>query len=386
MSPAVLRSLVAAIACGALSAVGFGLAVPALALNLDDWGLTRSSIGLFTTAAGISTILFTPIVPILLRWFGVHTVMRGAVFLGAVLLVAFPVFEHPVAWLVIRFAFAAVLTALFVSSEAWLIELAPPHRRSLVIGVYASALAGCYGLGGLIIGAVGYAGLAPFAIGAGIFLLGLVPLALDGPGATPPAKEGAGLAAMGGAFVAAPLIFVAPFVMAAIETALFNLGPLYVRDIQLGDAVAGYVITAMALGNVVLQLPIGWLADRIGAYTVLLIAAVAAVAGPLLVLAAGAQVWALYAALFVYSGLVTALYATALALMGRRFPADRLASANAGFAMAYGMGQLVSPASAGPAMDAVGPQGLLWTLAVIAAAFLVFALWRRRDAAAPAQP
>jgi MFS family permease len=372
-------SLAAAIGCGGLSAAGFGLVVPSIALNLDDWGFNNATIGLFTTIAGISTILFTPLCPWLIRKLGARRLLLACVILGALLMMAFPAFPHPIAWLAIRFCFSAVLTALFVASEAWLVELAPPKRRGILIGAYASILAGCYGLGGLIIAAVGYKGFTPYLIGAGIFLLGLLPLLLKGPDATPPAPGAARLSVMAKAFTVAPLIFLAPLVMAAIETALFNLGPIYARDRGFSDQTAALVITAMALGNLTLQVPIGWATDKIGPHRMMLIAASVAVAGPFLIYLAAVHEWALYASLFFYSGFVTALYLTALTLLGRRFPPDRLATGNASFAMAYGLGQLSSPVFAGPAMDKLGPQGLLWALGAVALLFLTLALFRMKD-------
>lgn len=375
-----IGSLAAAIGVGALSAIGFSLAVPAVALNLDDWGLSRGEIGFFTTAAGVSTVLFTPAAPWLLRRFAVQRICFVAAWAAALLLLAYPTFPHPAAWFVIRFLMSAVLTLLFVCSETWIIELAPPKRRSLIIGIYASVLAGCYGVGGLIMAGAGHQGYPPFAIGAAAFAIGSLALLLPGPGAAKPDANASGLGPIFSAAKLAPLVILAPFVMASIEVGLFNLGPIYARDIGLSDTAAALVITAMAAGNVALQAPIGLAADRFGPFPVLIAVTAMAILGPFLIHFAGAQELSLFAALFFYSGFVTGFYTMGLALMARRFEAGQIATANAAFAMSYGAGQLSSPMVAGPAMDALGPQGLLWALAAIAGLFALGLILRPQDA------
>jgi MFS family permease len=82
--------------------------------------------------------------------------------------------------------------------------------------------------------------------------------------------------------------------------------------------------------------------------------------------------------IFLYVGVASAFYTVGLALIGERVRPGQLASANAAFIFAYGMGSLAGPVSAGAAMDAFNPWGLLAAFAMFAAFYLVVA-WRAKE-------
>ncbi|NWG44956.1 MAG: MFS transporter, partial [Alphaproteobacteria bacterium] len=146
----------------------------------------------------------------------------------------------------------------------------------------------------------------------------------------------------------------------------------------LGEAAASLAVTAYAFGNVVLPVPLGMAADRLGPRRVLAACALASAGALLLVPVALASVPLFLLAVFLFGGASIGLYVVGLAaLMARLGPADT-APANAAFVSAYGLGALVGPLLAGGAMDLWDPHGLVAVfLLPIAAYGLVLA--RRRD-------
>jgi len=91
----------------------------------------------------------------------------------------------------------------------------------------------------------------------------------------------------------------------------------------------------MTIGGVLLQMPIGWLADRYEKVGVLICITVGLMA--LFVLLEVSLEIAMVAGLvtFVIGGLILGVYTLGLGIIGDRVPRARLASANAAFLVLY---------------------------------------------------
>jgi MFS family permease len=371
MSPPAARfTLVSALSAVACAGAAIGLSFPLMSLNLDDWGVDPAGIGLFTLAAAISTVVATPFVPGLLARAPVRAVLAGALCVIAATFLLSNAIRDVWAWAVFRFAAGMAYSFLFVSAEAWVLEHTRPERRGFVLGLFASTFAGAMALGGVIISLVGHAGPLAFYAGAAIAASGLLAMALPGPGLTAPEGESARPSALWDRIRAAPIVFLAPLAMGAIETAKYNLIPIYARRVGLGDETAAQLITASGLGVLLLQPLIGALGDRLGPRLTLALCALAGAGLPLAVAAVGAAPLPALALVFAYSGIVTGLYTVGLIWMARFFSGGALAAGNAAFALCYGVGQLIGPAGAGAAFSVGGPWGFMAALAGMAGVYL----------------
>jgi MFS family permease len=144
----------------------------------------------------------------------------------------------------------------------------------------------------------------------------------------------------------------------------------------LSEADAALLLAVFAFGAMVLQLPLGWAADRFDRRRILAIAAAGSVIAPLAMTAAGTSFWLTAVAAGVWGALSVGLYSVALTEIGARYRGDKLAIANAAIILAYGVGALISPVIIGFAMDAIPPDGLLFASAVLALAYLILMLIR----------
>ena len=129
---------------------------------------------------------------------------------------------------------------------------------------------------------------------------------------------------------------------------------------------AALLLTMIGLGNVILQIPLGMFSDRVRDRRVLLFfCALVGLAGTLLMPFAAGN-WHLMAALlFVWGGVVAALYTIGLAHLGSRLSGSDLASANAAFVLCYAVGMVIGPQAIGIGMDLFGEHGFGWTLAPV---------------------
>ncbi len=231
--------------------------------------------------------------------------------------------------------------------------------------MYGAALAGGMGIGSAFAVLTGIDGWSPFLICAAINLAAILPVLLmrnaENVEATP--EEDARLITIFKIMLAAPAIMMCGIVFGAIEQSVIYFLPVY--DTRLGhtEDMARKLLLVAAIGNALLQLPMGMLADKMDRNKLSLILMSVAVFGPLAMIFAGANFTALAAIAFFYVGLTTALYTVGLVQLGERFKGHKLAAANAGFIIAYGIGSLIVPTLAGKMMDIYNPQGFMWTMA-----------------------
>jgi len=372
-------SLTAAIALIAAVGVGLSLTIPLLSLEMERMGLSGGWIGANTAVAGVASLLVVPFVPRLAARVGVLPLLWASVVLVALTLLSFRILYGFAWWFPLRFLFSSALGVLFVLSEYWINTAAPPGRRGLVMGIYATVMGLGFAVGPGILALVGTGGWPPYATGAALFGLAALPLLLARD-LSPEIGHGTGRT-VGSFLVAAPAATLAALTFGALETGSFALLPVYALRIGFEADAAASLVSAAALGNAALQIPIGLLSDRIDRRVVLVAAASAGVVGAALVPPLSGHTPALLAVLFLWGGLTGALYTVGLAHLGARFTGADLASANAAFVLLYNIGLIVGPPVVGWSMDAVPPHGFAGALGSFCALYLAVVLWRMLTAA-----
>ena len=363
-----LAAIAAAITCVAVVGMGLSLSIPLLSLEMERMGASGGLIGLNTAVGGLASILTVPFVPRLAARVGVLRLLLAAIGLGAGLLVGFWIVRDLAWWFPLRFLFSASLGALFVLSEFWISEAAPPARRGLVMGIYATVLALGFAIGPGLLVLVGTEGPAPYLAGAALFLVGAIPL-LPARRLSPRiAREGGGYGFLG--FLGlAPAATLAAFLYGAVETGGFAILPLYGLRLGLDAQSAAGLVSVVALGNVLFQVPVGWLADKTDRALVLLAASLGGALGAALMPAASGSLPALAVLLFVWGGIAGTLYTVGLAHLGASVRGADLAGANAAFVALYSLGLMLGPPVIGAGMDVSVPQGFAWTLAALFALY-----------------
>ncbi|MGX1308299.1 MFS family permease [Amorphus suaedae] len=374
------RAIGAAIASMTAVGLSISLGMPLLSLVLEARGVSTAMIGLNSAVGGIASMLVPLAVPAAVSRLGTARVAMTAL---AVMAATFPFF-HLIdalwAWFPLRFLFYAAATTTFAVGEFWINALAPDGKRGLAIGIYATMLSLGFAAGPAILGLVGTAGATPFLIGTGIFLLALVPMAVARN------KAPSGLARPKTNVVTflmvAPAAVFAVMAFGAVEAGGLALLPVYGLELGFTPREAALLVSAMALGNVVTQIPLGLMADRVDRRVLLLVCALVGVAGALAMPLAAGDLTALLALLFVWGGMTGGLYTVGLTHLGARFSGTDLAAANSAFVMMYAAGMLVGPALIGISLDLWPPNGLPVAVAGFFAAYAVLAAVRIAQARA----
>jgi MFS family permease len=359
-------------AIASISAVGvaLGLGLPLLSVILEQRGISPTMIGANTAVAGFASLLAAPLVTPIARRLGVRLTMALAIIAAALSALGFYFFVPFWTWFPLRLVFHFAITALFILSEFWINAAAPPGKRGFILGIYATFLSLGFAFGPWLFSQIGSQGFLPFGIGAGVILAALVPLVLAWDRQPVIGKAG------GGGFwrylYIVPTATAAVLIFGAVESGGFALFPIYGQMVNFSEASAAQLLTAIGLGNVLLQIPIGLYSDRVrDRRKLLLFFAAVGFIGSLCLPYLVEDWWLMAGTLFIWGGVVAGLYTVGLAHLGAKLETSELAPANAAFIFCYSAGMLIGPQTIGGALDLFGPDGFAWSLALFFAAYLV---------------
>ena len=357
-------SVVAVIGTMVIVNLVYGLTLPLLSLILDAWQVSKTVIGLSILVQAGAGVLLSPLIPRLIVRVGSARIMQAATVVAALTLLSLGLFQNLHAWFLLRFLLGAAAAVLWSASEVVINELTSETFRGRVIGAYGSAL------GPLILIATGTDGLMPFAVTAGlIFLAGLPLFWLEDTDCadTPDREPHAGLWAV---FRLVPHILLLNLAYAAALESFIAFFPLFGLDVGLGTTRSLALLTVFAIGGVVLQLPLGWLADHMDRGRLLLACLTATLAGFLVFpwLVTGGVAGTVF--VFALGGVEGMIYALGIILLGQTFRGARLATASVLYTAMWGLGMMLGPPLVGAGMDIFGDSRMPFMIAALYVVYL----------------
>ena len=377
------RNLVAACAAVCVFAFSLGEMFPLLALNMESWGVSESVIGLNTAMAPIGILIAGLIIPRLSHAFGAK---RVAIFMAAatgVLFLLYPTFPSLWVWFPLRLLQGIFVATLFALSEAWVLGNAKGAYRGRVVGIYATSISATFGVGAGVVGWTGIEGYLPFAIGAGILFIAVLPISLVSEEAANAGDQTH--VSMLSFLPKAPLLLIAISVHAMFDGGMLGFLSIYGVRHGMSTSTAALTITALSLGNVFFQIPIGWIADHTSKRSTMIGCFFVASACLALFPFAIVTIW-IWPLVLVAGAAGFGIYTVGLAELGDRFSGPDLIAGTSAFSTMWGLGALIGAALCGKAMDLFGPHGFPGVLLAVFVSFIIIQALRGYRAARRAEP
>lgn len=382
------RTLIAACAAVCVFSFSLGEMFPLLALNMESWGVSEAVIGINTAMAPIGILLAGLIIPRLSHMFGSRRVAMFMAGATGVIILLYPTFPSLWSWFPLRLAQGITVATLFALSEAWVLGNAKGEIRGRVVGIYATCISATFGVGAAVVSWTGIEGYLPFMVGAAVLFIAILPISLVAKSADTAANEPH--VSMLGFLPKAPMLLFAIVVHAIFDGGMLGFLAVYGVRFGMSESIAALTITALSLGNVFFQIPIGWIADRtskrrtmVGCF---LVASLCIALLPLAI----ETVW-IWPLALISGASGFGIYTVGLAELGDRFSGRDLIAGTSAFSTMWGLGALIGAALCGVSMDFFGPHGFPASLfAVFVGYLVVLALitWRRsrRGQSAITQP
>jgi len=369
------RSLVAVVLAALAAGFSIGLSTPLIALALEARGWSATVNGANAAMPAIAIVLLGRHIPAVAARFGAIRAMVGGILASAAFLALFPALDHIVLWFVLRFGQGLGIALAWIVSETWINRIATERTRGRMVAVYAMLWSGGIALGPQLLRLTGTEGAVPFLLSAVILAAGAVPLLLARRLAPSlDSQETVGAAHVGQLWRLAPIALLASFVGGFAEVGSFSLFPLWAVNVGLGSGGAVAMLSVFSIGGLLMQFPIGWLADRFDRERLLLGCGVIAFAGPALMPFVLDRPFVMWPLLFLAGCGVMGFYTLGLTVLGQRFPPEQLAAGNVIFVAAYMIGGIAGPAVGGAALDVWMPHGFPAILAALFLGFVLFGL------------
>ncbi|WP_249678482.1 MFS transporter [Pseudomonas abieticivorans] len=353
--------------------LALGVSMPLVSLRLETWGYGPFAIGVMASMPAIGVLLGASLSSRLAAYFGTPGLMRLCLWGGALsigLLALLP--SYPV-WLALRLLIGMVLTIVFILGESWINQIVVEQWRGRLVALYGSSYALSQLCGPLLLGALGTD--SDFGFWFGGALLVFAPLLLLGRSGAPSTEScSVTLRDLAGFCYRLPVIAWAIALFAAFEAMILTLLPVYCLQQGFSSQVALYMVSTVVVGDALLQLPIGAMADRMSRRTLFSGCAVTLMLSSLAIplLLDTPLIWPLWVLFGASAG---GLFTLSLVLIGERYRDDALVRANAHVAQLWGIGCLIGPLVAGAGSQWVSGHAL--PLLMAAGAFGLVLLARR---------
>lgn len=343
-------------------AVAVGLSSPLLALVLKSEQFSGLLIGTNAAMMPIGLLSSALCVPRLVQGTGAYKAAVGLALIAAAALALMMVLRTLWIWFPARFVLGLAIGGFYIVNKAWLNEIAVPVYRGRVMGLYAAVLAAGFSLGPFALALTGSSGWWPFAVGILALLAAALITAIFAtrlPSFS--VKERTPITSF---IPCAPVLLAAVATFALFDHATLSFLPAFGMRNGYSEQAMAIGLAVLNGGNVFLQIPIGWLADRCPRRLVLLGCAAATAAGAvLLVIAVQQGLLMLFILLFVWGACAYGVTTVALAELGDRFGGPTLLAGSAAFTLASGIGGMLGGPLTGAAVDTAGDSGLILVLA-----------------------
>jgi MFS family permease len=358
--------------------VVYGFSFPYFSLRLEQQGLSVSLIGLHAAVGTLGVLLCGRLFPRVIGRCGYQRSTALAFAASVAVLLGLLAFDSVALSFVWRLLLGMCFAGVWVCTEAWINDVVPDEHRGKVNAIFQALYSFGFFLGPGATYLTGFAGAAPIVfmlvmVGAGLLLLARMRDRIAAaPGAAPDGNQRALLGRARG------ILFVS-LLIGLCETAIFALLPVYGVKQGLSTELAVSLLLAYSAGEIMIALPIGWLADRVSRPYLLIGCALAAALAVFMLLTiteSRTYAWSIAA---LAGGLVVSLHNIALIMLGERFRGAELPIVSTAFSMTYALGSAGGAAIGGAAMALFGPVGLPLFIGSSLLLFGGWLAWARRS-------
>ncbi|AGI24104.1 major facilitator transporter [Pseudomonas sp. ATCC 13867] len=376
LHPSSLNRPLLAVLLFAVSIVGLslGATLPLVALRLLDNGASALQIGILSAVPAAGMILAAALIDRLCQLMSRRRLYLLCFVLCAASTAAIEFSSHSL-WLLAtaRLALGVGMGIAIILGEAWVNELCGENNRGTIVALYATSFTAFQLLGPTLVALLG--AQTPWVVllvSAGhLVALATVAFAMPEEGIHEHV-EGPRSFSLAGFLRVAPALCMGVLFFSFFDSVVLSLFPVYASSHGYAVGIAAFMATVILLGDMICQLPLGWLSDRLDRPSLHLACGVAAMLIGLGLPWLIGQTSLLWPALMLLGAVAGGVYTLALVLIGQRFRGRDLVTANAAAGMLWGVGSLLGPLLSGSLMD-LGPQGVPVALALAAGLFVATA-------------
>lgn len=355
--------------------VQIGTITPLLSLSLEQKGVDPAKIGVIVSASWIAILLLYKVVPRLLGHLGLVKANLLSVVLTVLGLIGMTLTRELALLFALNFVLGIGLILRWIACDTWIVSVATDSERGRAIGVHETLMGLGIAVGPLLLVVFGVDSAIPYYACAAIVLLsGGLALSLKGHDSRPktPVEK-----RHGKLFSVIPVALCGAFIAGFSETSSVSFLGAYSLSTGYLLTAATLLISVFGIGGTVLQLPIGWMADRSSYKTGQLVCGLMVVLGTLAIPFSQALPWLSTLIVFVWGGAIGGMNTLAVIEAGDRVAEYQVSTAMTAIALFYTLGSVLGPIATGATVSYVSPHGLMISVGVAGGLFIAVLMLRR---------
>ena len=339
---------------------------------IENFSTTQMSIVMSCYFVGF--LFGSRMAPEMLRRVGHVRVFAALGSMISAVLILYAAAPHWIAWALMRVLIGFSFSGVYITAESWLNNASTNETRGQALSLYLIVQ---------MIGIIAAQVLLNFADPSG-YILFVIPSVLVSLAFTPillsvapaPAFDTTRPLSFRRLYQASPLGCVGMFLLGGIFSAQFGMASVWGTQAGLTVRDLSIFVASIYVGGLVLQLPIGWMSDRMDRRKLVLgLAAVGAIA-LLVPVMFDVSFLILIAIAALMGGISNPLYSLLLAYVNDYLDKSDMAAASAGLIFINGLGAISGPILTGWIMGAIGPSGFFLFMAILFGVLAAYAAWR----------
>ncbi|MEM6386859.1 MAG: MFS transporter [Pseudomonadota bacterium] len=358
--------------------VGNGLQGSLIGIRGAIEDFSTAELSVITSAYFVGFLFGSRMAPEMIRRVGHVRVFAALASFVSAVLILYPTFTEPWAWVVLRVIFGFSFSGVYVTAESWLNGSTTNEKRGQALSLYMIVQMGGIVASQALLNVDDPAGYVLFVIPSVLVSLSFAPILLS---VTPtPAFDTAKAMSFRQLYISSPTSVIGMFLVGAVFAAQFGMASIYGTEAGFSIAQISIFVSAIFLGGLILQYPIGWMSDRMDRRILILGTAVGGLIAATIGLLFGTVFEAVVLAGFLMGGFSNPLYALLIAYMNDYLDADDMASASGGLVFVTGLGAIIGPILTGWAITAMGASGFwmyLMGVMVLMAGYVAYRMTQR---------
>ena len=356
--------------------VGNGLQGTLLGVRGNIEGFSTLEMSFIMSAYFVGFLGGSRLAPEMIRRVGhVRVFAALASFISSVMIL-YPLVATPWAWILGRVVIGFCFSGVYVTAESWLNNAADNQNRGKALSLYMIVqMVGIVSAQGLML--VGDpSGFDNFVIASVLISVSFAPILLS---VSPtPSFETTRPMSIGRLLKTSPLGCAGMFLLGGVFSAQFGMSAVYGAKAGLSVAQISIFISAIYIGAMILQYPLGWLSDRMDRRQLIVVVAAVGAMGAVLGFFLGGHFGVLLVASFLIGGTTNPLYSLLIAHTNDYLEHGDMAAASGGLIFINGVGAIAGPLITGWLMNdhVFGPPGYFVLIAFLLFALGGYAAWR----------
>ncbi len=285
----------------------------------------------------------------------------------------------PWLWITARALYGFAISGLFIVAQSWLNDVVGNAIRGRVLALFYMSYVIGLGVGYYLLGLVDINGPETALICVAATAVSMLPVGLTRL-AQPPAPLAASVSLVR-AWRISPVAVTGMLAVGGLSMTITGFAPVHASAKGYSQQDIATLLSLLPIGTILLQVPAGWISDRIDRRYVLVAASVLAAAGALLAfgLDGRALIW-LVPVYMIWDGASESIYSLAGAHANDRSGKEDLVAVSSAMLFAWSVSGFIVPAVVTLMTAVYGTEAFMIVGVVIAVSYAAFVIWRMLQA------